>query len=303
MQKSSSPSSLPSLSVSLCCSAPPPIAPCRQAPALPAAPRRSNPTTWPSSSPARRSPKPCWLFPAPPCRAAVARSRHVAPPIASSCSSSPVPLLGSAARPGALLNYFYPLARPHFASSASSPLSTAARPLLHSLLAAVSQLRRPTSATRCFPSTTTSHRSFTTSSSPSSRAYAAQNATILCHCRPAAPPPLGPHRAHHQHYIYAWKIPSHFFAAFLHSSLRNATAALGPRRAGLVLHQTAVSAPSFFDSGHPRARYELLNHFPHFPFAASDPPRQNLIASVVVPRFKPARDLIASNLFFLEFTL
>jgi hypothetical protein len=121
--------------------------------------------------------------------------------------------------------------------------------------------------------------------------------------RPATPPPLGPHGAHHQHYIYAWKLPSHFFTAFLHSSCRNTAAASGPRRAGSVPHRPAISAPSFFDSGHPRARRELLNLFPHFPLAASDPPRRNLTVTISVPRFKLARNLIADILLFLGSSL
>jgi hypothetical protein len=123
------------------------------------------------------------------------------------------------------------------------------------------------------------------------------------HRRPDTPPPLGPHRAHHQHHIYVWKLPSYCFTAFLHSGCWNAAASSGPRRAGSVLRRTAVSAPFFFDSGHPQARRELLNLFPHFPLAACDPPRQNLTAAAAVPRFKPARDPIADILFFLGSSL
>jgi hypothetical protein len=100
-----------------------------------------------------------------------------------------------------------------------------------------------------------------------------------------------------------WKLPSHFFTAFLHSGRRNAAAALGPRRAGSALHRTVVSTPSFFDSGHPRTRREILNLFPHFPLAAGDHSRRNLIAAVAVPRFKPAGDPIADILFFLGSSL
>jgi hypothetical protein len=113
--------------------------------------------------------------------------------------------------------------------------------------------------------------------------------------QPSSSSPLAPH--------LRWKLSSHFFAAFLHSGHRNATAASGHHRAGSVLHRATISAPSCFNSGHPRARRELLNLFPHFPLAAGDHPRRNLITAIVIPRFKPARDSIASNLFFLGSTL
>jgi hypothetical protein len=79
--------------------------------------------TLPGSSGTDSAPPRC-LLPRMPRRSAVARSRHVATPVDSNCSSSPVPLLGSVARPGVLLDFFYPLMCPHFASSASPLLST-----------------------------------------------------------------------------------------------------------------------------------------------------------------------------------
>jgi hypothetical protein len=96
----------------------------------PPLPRRPRPA--PAPAPLHASPGSLATASAPPrClllrmprRSTVAQNRHVAPPVDSSCSGSPVPLLGSAARPGVLLDFFYPLMRPHFASSASPPLST-----------------------------------------------------------------------------------------------------------------------------------------------------------------------------------
>jgi hypothetical protein len=56
-----------------------------------------------------------------------------------------MPLLGSTAHPGVLLDFFYPLIRPHLASSTSPPLSTPPdhRRALCSLLSAASAAPRP----------------------------------------------------------------------------------------------------------------------------------------------------------------
>jgi hypothetical protein len=145
--KSSSSSSLPSLSVSLLHRPPPPH---RRSPWLPAATTPPYPHHLASSSPARRSPDPAGVFPAQPRRSAAARIRHVVLPAASSCS----PLARdsswscSASRsPPRLL----------FTSSLSSPLDYHRLSSAAVLLAAVSRLRRPMSATQCSPSTITSH--------------------------------------------------------------------------------------------------------------------------------------------------
>jgi hypothetical protein len=45
-----------------------------------------------------------------------------------------------------------------------------------------------------------------------------------------------------------------------------------------IRRRTAASAPLFPNTGHPRDRREPLNLFPHFPLAAGEPPRRNLIA-------------------------
>jgi hypothetical protein len=101
--------------------------------------------------------------------------------------------------------------------------------------------------------------------SPSSRRFA-----------PSWPSPSSP-PALHLHVGASWPL-SRCLLALCH---RNAAAASGPHRAGSVLRRTAISTPSFFDSCHLRARHELLNLFPHFPLAAGEPPRRNLIAVVL----------------------
>jgi hypothetical protein len=225
VNKSPSSSSLPFLSVSLLHHRPPLAGdlPCCQLSLTALTPRPGPPARPPADRPTllalTRPATSCRRRPQPPCHAA---GRQQLLQLARTPSWF---RLTSRSPPRLLL----PPRAAAFRFSAPSPLSTAARPPPHSLLAAVSQLRGPTFATRCFPGTAPSHRSSIASSSPSSRAYATQNTApailfttaVRCHCRPAAPPPLGPHQAHHQHYIYAWKLPSHFFAAFLHSDRRS----------------------------------------------------------------------------------
>jgi hypothetical protein len=205
-----SPHHLPLSPLPLCCSAAPLAAPCWRSPWLPAAPRHPNRTTWPSSSPARRSPDPAGFSPprhvVPPSPAAATRATgrlqllqlaHASSWFRSASRSPPRLLLSSHAPAFSPLFFFF--ARHHRRTSAAvsshrhqpPPPPHTRNPVLHrhhyiplklpgQLFSIPSRSRNQNAAPAVLS---------TTAARPNSR--------------PDASPPLGPHRAHHQHHIYA----------------------------------------------------------------------------------------------------
>jgi hypothetical protein len=177
---------------------------------------------------------------------------------------------------------------------AGAPLSTA-----------VSHLRRSSSPISCSTNTAASHYPFLTRSSSSSRAGAAQNAAPAISL-PAAVLFLVEPKFHPFSYLAksTTSTTSPCRSSLTNSLSPSCTPVAGtplppsePRRAGSALSRTAASELPFYDSSHTQVRRELLNLFPHFPLAASEPPRRILIAAARLLLFKSIRDPNCKPLF------
>jgi hypothetical protein len=126
--------------------------------------------------------------------------------------------------------------------------------------------------------------------------------TLRCHAnssRTKVPPLLLLRQEHHQHYISMPKLPDQFPSPFFTLVARTPSPPSEPHRTDSVSNRTTTTKLPFYDSNHPKIRYELLNLFPHLSLAAGEPSRQILIAAARHLLVKLIRDPNASLYFFL----